>query len=119
VIGQVSTELPDGGLALSSAKDVEEGARTALILAPGLFRLDVTPREDTLKLQVRSLGAPSVDWHEGGEPLVLVHEGGVLPSAHTMDIDLGERRAHVLITANRNPTEGVMHFAAQARVSAT
>jgi hypothetical protein len=116
--GQISSVLRDGGLALSCAKPIEEGARAALLLAPGLFRVDVCPREDTLKLQVRSLGDGPCDWSEGGRPLVLAASEGPAVSAHTLRIDLGGRVANVLISATRDIGRGVMHFVAQAEVSA-
>ena len=55
---QLASGLPGGGLALSCQKLVEDGARVMLLLAPGLFRLDVRPVEDTLQVMTRSL-------HEG------------------------------------------------------
>ena len=54
---QLATGLPGGGLALSCHKLVEDGARVMLLLAPGLFRLDVRPVEDTLQVMTRSLHA--------------------------------------------------------------
>lgn len=56
--GQLASGLPGGGMALSCHKLVEDGARVMLLLAPGLFRLDVRPVEDTLHVMTRSL-------HEG------------------------------------------------------
>ena len=56
--GQLASGLPGGGLALSCHKLVEDGARVMMLLAPGLFRLDVRPVEDTLQVLTRSL-------HEG------------------------------------------------------
>ena len=55
---QLATALPGGGLALSCQKLVEDGARVMMLLAPGLFRLDVRPSEDTLQVMTRAL-------HEG------------------------------------------------------
>jgi hypothetical protein len=55
---QLASGLPGGGLALSCHKLVEDGARVMMLLAPGLFRLDVRPVEDTLQVMTRSL-------HEG------------------------------------------------------
>ena len=66
---QLATGLPGGGLALSCHKLVEDGARVMLLLAPGLFRLDVRPVEDTLQVMTRSL-------HEGAR-------WGAQPSAAT------------------------------------
>ena len=67
--GQLASGLPGGGMALSCHKLVEDGARVMLLLAPGLFRLDVRPVEDTLQVMTRSL-------HEGAR-------WGAQPSAAT------------------------------------
>lgn len=115
--GQISSVLPGGGLAVSCAKPVEEGARAALLLAPGLFRLDACPREDTLKLQVRNLSDGPCRWSEGGRPLVLAVSDGPGVSAHTLWIDAGGRHADVLISATRDVQRGIIHFVAQAEVS--
>jgi hypothetical protein len=42
---------------LSAGREVELGARSMLVLAEGLFRLDVVPNEDTVQTVVRSLSA--------------------------------------------------------------
>jgi hypothetical protein len=60
--GQLASALPDGGLALSCHKLVDDGARTLLLLVPGLFRLDVRPVEDTLQVMTRSLHALPIAW---------------------------------------------------------
>jgi hypothetical protein len=44
-----------GGTVLSAFTTVEEGARAAALFAPGMFRIDVTPRRDTLRIQIRNL----------------------------------------------------------------
>jgi hypothetical protein len=49
-LGQLASELPDGGLLIMASRLVEFGARAAILYAPGLFRLDFTPREETLGL---------------------------------------------------------------------
>lgn len=41
---------------------MEFGARAAILLAPGLFRLDLTPREETLGLYPRPLCEFEVEW---------------------------------------------------------
>src|SRR5204863_6765660 len=43
-IGQLAAALPGGGLLISASRLVEFGARAAILLAPGLFRLDLTPQ---------------------------------------------------------------------------
>ena len=53
-LGQLACELPGGGLLITASRLVEFGARAAILLAPGLFRLDLTPREETLGLYPRA-----------------------------------------------------------------
>jgi hypothetical protein len=43
------------GTVLSTFSTVHEGARAAALYAPGMFRVDVTPRWDTVHIQVRNL----------------------------------------------------------------
>ena len=49
-LGQLACALPDGGLLITASRLIEFGARAAILLAPGLFRLDLTPQEETLGL---------------------------------------------------------------------
>ena len=58
--GQIRTEIPaEEGAApvtvISSGREVEQGARSMLILAEGLFRLDVIPQDDTIQTLLRNL----------------------------------------------------------------
>lgn len=59
--GQVRTEVPaSAGAAMtviSSSREVEQGARSMLVLAKGLFRLDVIPHDDTVQTILRNLSA--------------------------------------------------------------
>jgi hypothetical protein len=60
--GQLRTEVSpaEGGsptTAISSGREVEQGARSMLILAEGLFRLDVVPHDDTIQTILRNLSA--------------------------------------------------------------
>ena len=64
-LGQLACTLDDGGLLITSSRLVEFGARAAILLAPGLFRLDFTPQEETLGLYPRALGPWEVDWRAG------------------------------------------------------
>jgi len=65
VPGQLATELQprDGrrGLALSASKELEPGVRAMLLLAEGLFRLDVLVRGDSLQTFIRNLSGWPVD----------------------------------------------------------
>ena len=61
-LGQLACELPGGGLLITASRLVEFGARAAILLAPGLFRLDFTPQEETLGLYPRALCEGEVEW---------------------------------------------------------
>jgi hypothetical protein len=66
-LGQLACTLPDGGLLITASRLVEFGARAAILLAPGLFRLDLTPQEETLGLYPRTLGPWESEWRAGEE----------------------------------------------------
>jgi hypothetical protein len=63
--GQLTTVVPAPAgddspvTVISAAREVEQGARSALILADGLFRLDVIPYDDTIQTAIRSLSSES------------------------------------------------------------
>jgi hypothetical protein len=61
-LGQLACALPGGGLLITASRLVEFGARAAVLLAPGLFRLDLTPQEETLGLYPRALCEYEVEW---------------------------------------------------------
>ena len=66
-LGQLACALPEGGLLISASRLVELNVRATILLAPGLFRLDLTPQEETLGLYPRPLGPYAVDWRAGEE----------------------------------------------------
>ena len=55
-IGQLATRLDGGGLLISSARLIEYNCRAAILIAPGLFRFDLTPLQETLGIAPRPLG---------------------------------------------------------------
>ena len=61
-IGQLATRLDGGGLLLSSSRLVEFNCRAAILIAPGLFRFDLTPQQETLGVAPRPLGDHGVRW---------------------------------------------------------
>jgi hypothetical protein len=61
-LGQLACELPEGGLLIMASRLVEFGARAAILFAPGLFRLDFTPREETLGLYPKAF-VEGAEWH--------------------------------------------------------
>ncbi len=60
--GQLAAVLGEGGLLISSARLVEFNVRAPILLAPGLFRLDLTPQEETLAVHTRPLTTHPVHW---------------------------------------------------------
>ena len=60
--GQHACALADGGMLISSSRLVEVGVRAPILLAPGLFRLDLTPQEETLGVLTRPLGPHPTHW---------------------------------------------------------
>jgi hypothetical protein len=120
--GQLASGLPGGGLALSCHKLVEDGARVMMLLAPGLFRLDVRPLEDTLQVMTRSL-------HEGArwgtQPAAATDYGRKAeetpePSRadFTFFAELEPRPvlARITLSSTIDRERGVTHFVAQAIV---
>jgi hypothetical protein len=60
--GQLACALPGGGLLLSASRLVELNFRATILLAPGLFRLDLTPQQETLGVLPRPLNEHPVHW---------------------------------------------------------
>ena len=67
-LGQLACALPDGGLLITASRLVEFGARAAILLAPGLFRLDLTPQEETLGLYPARSCPWEAEWRAGRPP---------------------------------------------------
>ena len=61
-LGQLACRLPDGGLLISASRLVEFNVRATILLAPGLFRLDLVPQEETLGVLTRPLGPHPTHW---------------------------------------------------------
>ena len=61
-IGQLASRLPDGGLLISASRLVEINCRAAILIAPGLFRFDLTPQQETLGVAPRPLGNHGLHW---------------------------------------------------------
>jgi hypothetical protein len=118
--GQLASALPEDGLALSCHKLVDDGARTLLLLAPGLFRLDVRPVEDTLQVMTRSLHALPIQW--AAEELPEEHLGRgyadrTEPSTLSFRLLLPEDRpigGRVRLASTADRGRGLTHFVAHA-----
>ena len=60
--GQLATRLDGGGLLISAARLVEFNCRATILIAPGLFRFDLTPQQETLGFAPRPLGEHGLRW---------------------------------------------------------
>ena len=60
--GQLATRLERGGLLISSSRLVEFNCRATILIAPGLFRFDLTPQQETLGVMPRPLGDHGLHW---------------------------------------------------------
>jgi hypothetical protein len=120
--GQLASGLPGGGLALSCHKLVEDGARTMMLLAPGLFRLDVRPVEDTLQVLTRSL-YEGARW--GTQPSAATDYGRKADDApepsradftFLAEIEPRPIMARITLTSTVDRERGLTHFVAHAIV---
>jgi hypothetical protein len=130
--GQVRTEIPaaaEGGAvaAISAGREVEQGARSVLILAERLFRLDVIPHDDTVQTVLRNLSAaPAAELRfeaVGGEAIALGDPREVLAPATgrfggevVLTGEDGSERtvARVLVGSVCHLDRGLTSFTAQA-----
>ncbi len=113
--------------AISAGREVELGARSMLILAEGLFRLDVIPSADTIQTMVRSLSdepqAELRSFDVGGETRVLGGPGDVVATSTgrfggevVLVAEDGTERtvARVLVGSVCHLDRGITSFTAQA-----
>jgi hypothetical protein len=121
------TELPDGrrGLTLSATKELEPGARAMLLLAEGLFRLDVVVSGDSLQTFVRRLspGPLVIEGDAATSDGTSTTFGEVAPCApgradlaFTLGAGADRLRAQVTLATLRLPQRGLMRVSAQAVV---
>jgi ribosomal protein L11 methyltransferase len=123
---QLVHELPDGTLALSSTRELPTGARVAVLLAPGSFRLDVRHLEDTLQLSVRNLsGEPILSRPGVGPPRTVLTTDDItiarpLATNARMQLRIGTgsqtREADVVLSALSGVDPGAGRIVAQAVV---
>jgi hypothetical protein len=113
--------------AISSSREVEQGARSMLLLAEGIFRLDVVPHDDTIQTILRNLSpAPRAELRieavGGGTGRVGERDGAAVPSTGRFGgnvvliaEDGAERvEARILVGSVYHPDRGATSFTAQA-----
>ena len=121
-LGQLACALPAGGLLITASRLVEFGARAAILLAPGLFRLDLTPREETLGLYPRALCEWEVEWRAGEDSWDGYRDPkgpGPIELLGLFDVPGGPLRAwvHVLSFTERDAL--ATHFVAKCEITWT
>ena len=118
--GQLEAELPGGSLALSCARDLPTGARVAVVLAPGLFRIDVRHLEDTLKISIRNLsGAPIRSLPDSGAPTTILTTDDVtierpVATNARLRLRIGLREANVVLSSLSGSEPGLGRVTVQA-----
>jgi hypothetical protein len=119
--GQLVSPMPGGGIALSSHKLVEEGARTLLLYVPGVLRIDVKPLEDGLLVVPRAFGGTQLGWEI--DPSAVTDYGKTaaetaLPALTTFRFALltasGPLAGRALISYTRAAAHGPTHFVGHA-----
>jgi hypothetical protein len=132
--GQSRTVVPrEGGSPLtviSSAREVEQGARSVLLLAKGLFRLDVVPYDDMIHTVLRNLSTEPraelrIEDVGGGAIRVGEGAGAIAPPTGRFGGKValisarGDERvvARILVGSIHHPARGVTGFTAQATLS--
>ncbi len=93
----LTARLPGDGLALSNAVEAFEGARVAVLHAPGLFRLDVVIVPDNVRVIVRNLSSGALAFDSEGypRPVILLDDEletlQLRPGHHQLTFTLGEQ----------------------------
>lgn len=100
------------GLGLSASKELESGARATLLLAEGLFRLDVILDGDTLRTVVRNLSSGRLETtgkaYDDSVASFVIGEVAAYEPAHTsLEFALGSGSDRVEVRV----LVGVLHFA--------
>ena len=120
--GQLACALPEGGLLISASRLVELGVRATILLAPGLFRLDLTPQEESIGVVTRALTSHPAHW--GAEQSTwdgYRERGDVSPLELHARFELPDGaltgRLHILPFAD--PAAAAMHLVAKAEIRAS
>ena len=117
--GQLACALPDGGLLISAARLVEFNVRAPILLAPGLFRLDLTPQEETLGVLTRPLTSHPVRWRADQSSWDGYRDaGGVAPlELHALfDLPDGPLASWLHILSFTDRDAAAVHFVAKAEL---
>ena len=119
-IGQLACRLPQGGLLISSSRLVEFNCRAAILIAPGLFRFDLTPQQETLGVAPRPLGDHGLQWEAEEASWDAYREQksreAPLELRGLIDIPDDPLLAWVHILSFTDRDAGAVHFVAKAEI---
>ena len=111
------------GLVLSASKELEPGARSMILLAEGLFRLDVIIDGDTLRTIVRNLSSGELDMkvrpdYDQGAHFVVGDVADYEPARTDLEFVLGAGadrvEVRVLLGMLKMPARGTVRVTGQA-----
>jgi hypothetical protein len=118
--GQLASRLPRGGLLISAARLVEFNCRAAILIAPGLFRFDLTPLQETLGVAPRPLGEHSLHWEAEESSWDAYREQSSreapLELRGVVDIPDDPLLAWVHVLSFTDRDAGAVHFVAKAEI---
>ena len=118
--GQLATRLDGGGLLISSSRLIEFNCRATMLIAPGLFRFDLTPQQETLGMAPRPLGdhglrweAAEASWDAYRDP---ANREAPLELRGVVDIPDDPLLAWVHVLCFTDRDAGAVHFVAKAEI---
>ena len=118
--GQLATRLDGGGLLISSSRLVEVNCRATILIAPGLFRFDLTPQQETLGVAPRPLGDHGLHWEAEEASWDAYREQAnreaPLELRGVVDIQDDPLLAWVHVLSFTDRDAGAVHFVAKAEI---
>jgi hypothetical protein len=117
--GQLACTLPSGALLLSASRLIELGVRATVLLAPGLFRLDLTPQDEALGVITRPLTSHAVRWHadeSAWDGYRDANAAAPLELRGRFELPDGALTAAVRIVSIADPDAAAVHFVAKAEI---
>ena len=118
--GQLASRLDGGGLLISSSRLIEFNCRAAILIAPGLFRFDLTPQQETLGLAPRPLGEHGLHWQADESSWDAYRDQASreapLEMRGVVDIPGDPLLAWVNVLSFTDRDAGAVHFVAKAEI---
>ena len=117
--GQLACALPGGGLLISASRLVEFNVRATILLAPGLFRLDLTPQEETLGVLTRPLCSHPIHWRADQSTWDGYRDAGAVAPLELhglFELPDGPLTCELLILSFTDRDAAAVHFVAKAEL---